>query len=305
MNRIALTTLVLLAALPGLAQQAAPTDESQKPVAVINGEVITKAKLDSLYANIPAQTRLQYEKTGGQKAYLDNYVAKRLMIQEALKTSYDQRPEVKLVTDAARESALFDRYIRDVVASNVITDDDIRKYYDEHMNDFRTPERVEVRHIVISWSSRTKEEARRRGEQVLAELMPYRMAPNANTDAGRQMISARFADAARRYSEDGVAQEGGYLGWSGRGQYDKNFEDAAFGMKAGTMSGIIETPFGYHLILVENKEDAGVVPFDIARTSVREILLGRKMTEIMAAVTRMTNELRQSSKIAIYPENIR
>ena len=305
MNRIALTALILLVAIPAVAQQPAPTDESQKPVAVVNGEVITKAKLDSLYANIPAQMRLQYEKTGGKKAYLDNYVSKRLMIQEALKTSYDQRPEVKLVTEAARESALFDRYIRDVVASNVITEADIRKYYDEHMNDYRTPERVEVRHIVVSWKDRTKEEARRRAEQALAELMPYRIAPNANTDAGRQMLSARFADAARRFSEDGVAQEGGYLGWAGRGQYDKGFEDAAFGMKAGTMSGIIETPYGYHLILVENKEDAGVVPFENARGSAREILLGKKMTEIMAAVTRMTNELRQSSKVAIYPENIR
>ena len=304
MNRFALTALVLLATLPVAAQQAAPTDESQKPVAVVNGEVITKAKLDSLYANIPAQTRLQYEKSGGKKAYLDNYVAKRLMIQEALKTSYDQRPEVKLVTDAARESALFDRYIRDVVASNVITEADIRKYYDDHMNDFRTPERVEVRHIVISWNSRTKEEARRRAEQALAELMPYRMAQNANTDAGRQIFSSRFADAARRFSEDGVAQDGGYLGWAQRGQFDKNFEDAAFGMKEGTMSGIIETPFGYHLVFVENKEDAGVVPFENARGSAREILLGKKMTEIMAAVTRMTNELRQSSKVAIYPENI-
>ena len=305
MNRFALTALTLLAALPALAQQTAPPDESQKPVAVINGEVITKAKLDSLYANIPAQTRVQYEKAGGKKAYLDNYVAKRLMIQEAMKAAYDQRPDVKLVMDAARESALFDRYIRDIVASNVITENDIRQYYDEHMNDFRTAERAEVRHIVISWNTRTKEEARRRAEQALAELLPYRIAPNANTDAGRQMISNRFADAARRYSEDGVAQEGGYLGWALRGQFDKSFEDAAFSMKAGTMSGIIETPFGYHLVLVENKEDAGVVPFDAARASVREILLGRKMTEIMAVVTRLTNELRQNSKIAIYPENIR
>ena len=121
MNRIALVLIALLAAAAATAQQPAPADGSQKIVATINGEKITRAKLDALYSNIPAPTRAQYEQAGGKKVFLDNYVAKRLLVQEAMKKSFDERPEVKLAMDAARESALFDRYVRDVVASSIVS----------------------------------------------------------------------------------------------------------------------------------------------------------------------------------------
>lgn len=304
MNRFALVAFSLLATLTAAAQQPTAPDPSQKVAAVINGEVITKGKLDALYAAIPAPTRVQYDQAGGKKAFLDNYVAKRLLIQEALKSGFDQRPHVKVAMEAARESALFDRYIREVVAAGVITDAEVRKYYDDHPTDFSTPERAKVRHIVFSWKQRSKEEGRRLAEQVLSELLPFRLAAAPDTAGARQVFVSRFSEAARKYSEDGVAEQGGDLGWVSRGQLDKNFEEAAFGMKRGTMSGIIETQFGYHLILVEEKEDAGIEPFESVRNDVREFLVGQKTTEVMASVKQLTNELRKNSKVAIYAENV-
>jgi peptidyl-prolyl cis-trans isomerase C len=304
MNRFALVTLSLLAAVAAFGQQAAPAnDPSQEIVATVNGERITKAKLDALYDNMPAPTRAQYDQAGGKKVFLDNYVAKRLLVQEAMKKAFDQRPEIKLAMDAARESALFDRYVRDVVATSIVGDAEIRKYYDERPADFTTPEQVKVRHIVISWNGRTRDDARKIAEQVLSELMSYRIA-GTNTEGGRQVFTSRFAEAARKYSEDGTAQQGGDLGWAGRGQFDPAFEQAAFGMKPGVMSGIIETQFGYHLILVEDKKLAGLEPFESVRNEIREYLLGQKTTEIMMEVKRLTNELRQSSKVSIYTENV-
>ena len=304
MNRMFPIAFSLIAALSAVAQQPAATEPPQKIAAVINGETITVAKLDALYAAMPAPTRLQYDQAGGKKAFLDNYVAKRLLIQEALKSGFDQRADVKVAIEAARESAIFDRYVREVVAAGVLTDAEVRKYYDERPADFATPEQVKARHIVISWKQRSKEEARRVAEQVLSELLALRLGAAGESEGTRQVFYSRFAEAARKYSEDGAAEKGGELGWAGRGQFDKNFEEAAFGMKPGMMSGIIETAFGYHLILVEEKKEAAVEPYEAVSRDLREFLVGQKTTEVMALVKRLTNELRQNSKVAIYFENV-
>src|SRR5258708_6912045 len=75
----------LISALPFLIATAAfaQQNNAQKVVAVVNGETITAQKLDQLYARMGAQMRKQYEKAGGKMAFLDNYIKKRLLIQEA------------------------------------------------------------------------------------------------------------------------------------------------------------------------------------------------------------------------------
>ena len=96
-----LVALPLAAQAPAAAQAQ---DPGRKVVAVINGETITRAKLDQLWERAGTQMRSQYEKNGGKGAFLENYIGKRLMIQEALKTNFDKRPEVVAEVDAARES---------------------------------------------------------------------------------------------------------------------------------------------------------------------------------------------------------
>ena len=70
-------------------------------------------------------------------------------------------------------------------------------------------------------------------------------------------------------------------------------------------SGIVESKFGYHVILVDEKQPAGTEPFSEARASIREFLMNQHAAEVMETVTKLTNELRRNSKVAIYPENIR
>ena len=76
-------------------------------------------------------------------------------------------------------------------------------------------------------------------------------------------------------------------------------------MKPGIMSGIVHTKFGYHLILVEGRAPAGTEPFENVQSSIREYLLTQKAPDVMASVTRLTNELRANSRISTFPENIK
>lgn len=303
MKRIMIAAIPLFVAVATLAQT--PADDQQKIVAVINGETITRAKLDLLYNGMPAQMRSQYEKSGGKMAFLDNYVAKRLMLQEAIKSGFDKRPDVQATLDAARESALFDKYIKETVVPTIVTDQEVRKYYDEHKSEFVVPESAKVRHIVITWNNKPQPEALEQIKRVATEIRGGAPSPRDTTSDSAQVLLSRFSEAARKYSEDGVAQSGGDLGWVTKGSLDKNFEEAAFAMKPMMMSGIVESQFGYHLIFVEGKKPEGIQSFDEVKPDIREFLMAQHGADIMGSVKRLTNELRANSKVAFYPENVK
>ncbi|MGZ8832707.1 MAG: peptidylprolyl isomerase [Thermoanaerobaculia bacterium] len=308
MNRSIIAAITLFTAVGAFAQTAAhapAAEEQPKIVAVINGETITRAKLDAMYNNMPAPMRAQYEKSGGRMAFLDNYVAKRLLIQEAMKSGFDRRPDVQATLEAAKESALFDRYVREVVASSLVTDVEAKKYYDENQSQFAIPEQAKVRHIVISWNNKPKQDAMELIKRVMTEIRAG--VPSAR-DASPQtapILLSRFSEAARRYSEDGAGAGGGDLGWVSRGSLDAAFEDAAFNMKPMQMSGIVESQFGYHLIFVEARKPAGTQSWDDAKADIREFLMTQRAADVIGTVKRLTNELRAKSKVAFYPENLR
>ena len=293
------------------ATTTAPVAPASKQVAIVNGEIITAEKLDHLWNNLGTSMRDQYEKAGGKSAFLENYLRKRLVIQEAIKSGFDKRPDVRADMDAASESALFDRYVRDVVSLAVVTEADIKKYYDEHQSDFAVPEKVKVRHIVIAPmdagpAAKTKEQALDRIKKVAADLMAHNLElRGADPEASMRLRLIYFADAARKYSEDASAPSGGDLGWRAKGELDPDFEAAAWNMQKGMMSGIVETKFGYHLIFVEDRAPAGVQPYAEVRPSVREFLLTEKASDVMAAVGKLTNDLRMASKVTTFPENIK
>jgi len=289
---------LLLLAAPVLAQQ-----NDSKPVAVVNGETITAKTLDQMYERIGPQMRAQYEKAGGKAAFLDNYVNKRLIVQEALKSGFEKQTDVQTDIAAAREAAIFDDYIRDVVASELVKDIDMRRYYDQHKDEFATPERIHVRHIITREISngpnaKSKVEARQMLERLSAQMASD---PNATL---QQRVN-QFAQFARQFSEDAAAQSGGDLGFVQRGHMDPDFEAAAWKLPVGKVSNVVQTQYGYHLILVEAKQPAGTHPFAEVKSAIRDVLLNQKMAEVMSSVARLTNELRANSKIAIYKENIR
>jgi EpsD family peptidyl-prolyl cis-trans isomerase len=316
MKRMLLLSLAALA-LPLAAQQTPPPAAAAPPpapkqAAIVNGEVISVDRLEQMWSNMSTAFRDQYEANGGKQAFLENYLRKRLVIQEAIKSGFDKRPDVVTDMDAARESALFDRYIRDVVALPYVSEADIKKYYDEHPSEFPTPERIHVRHIVIAApasgpAAKTKEQALERIKAIAADVLKQSLdlrASQSETAADRLRL-IYFSDAARKYSEDASASSGGDLGWKAKGDLDPAFEEAAWSMKPGMISGIVETRYGYHLIMVEEHQPAGTQPYETVRPAVREYLLTQKAQDVMTAVNKLTNELRMTSKVTLFPENIK
>jgi peptidyl-prolyl cis-trans isomerase D len=137
-----------------------------------------------------------------------------------------------------------------VAQSIQVSDAQVQDYYNSHRDQYRTPERVNARHILFSTANKPKEEAPKvqaQAEDVLKQI-------KAGGD---------FAELAKKYSQDtGSAVKGGDLGWVVRGQMVKNFEESVFSLKPKEISGVIGTEYGFHIIQVLEKEPAQMQPLD-------------------------------------------
>jgi peptidyl-prolyl cis-trans isomerase D len=155
-----------------------------------------------------------------------------------------------------------------------MTDGQLAQYYERHKEEFRREEQVRARHILFKLAQQAgaEEEARIRGE--------------AETTLQRIQAGEDFAALASQLSEDPVsAQQGGDLGFFKRGEMVKPFEETAFGLKPGVVSDPVRTDFGYHLIKVEEMQEAGYEPVEAVRTELRTQLAreeARRLAEAKA-----------------------
>ena len=137
-----------------------------------------------------------------------------------------------------------------VAATMDVSDATLQQYYNSHRDQFRTPERVKVRHILLMTQGKPKAEV----DKIKAKA----------DDLLKQIKGgANFAELAKANSEDpGSKANGGDLGWVVRGQTVKNFENTAFALKPNEISPVISTEYGFHIVQLEEKQDAHLQSFD-------------------------------------------
>ncbi len=164
------------------------------------------------------------------------------------KSKYQSDPQVKIKYLLFPESAY-----TQVAAPSA---EEISGYYQNNIARYSLPERRQARHILIKAaptdSAEQKAAKRKKIEEIAAKIK-----------AGKD-----FAALAKEYSEDSSAKQGGNLGLFGRGQMVKPFDDAVFAMQEGTVSDIVETPFGLHLIKLEKIEAAKVQPLEEVKVAI-------------------------------------
>ena len=155
-----------------------------------------------------------------------------------------------------------------------VTPGDLQRYYNEHMDEYRVPEQVEVRHILIKTpppgadgkvDPKAVEAARQKAEDILKQL-------HAGAD---------FARLAEKDSQDTAsAKNGGSLGWIQRGQTVPEFEKAAFSLPKGSTSGIVQTSYGFHIIRVDDKQDAHVKPLSEVQAQIQPLIAQDKASQM-------------------------
>ncbi|MGZ9583220.1 foldase protein PrsA [Paenibacillus marinisediminis] len=242
---------------------------SKEKVATVNGESITAQELND-----------QMTKLVG-KQVLNNMISDKLIDQEAAKAGVqvtDEEVQKELETYIAKfpskeqfEMTLakagmsiddFKNQIgrkmkitKIIEPSITIKDEDIKKYYDENKEQFHTPEQVKASHILVD----TKEEA----DAILKELKG----------------GADFATLAKEKSKDPSKDNGGDLGYFGRGAMVPEFEEAAFNLKVGEISDVVQTKYGYHIIKVTDKKEAKTPTYEEKKEDIRKMMVDQQVSE--------------------------
>lgn len=147
-------------------------------------------------------------------------------------------------------------------------DQEIRTYYDVHPEEFKVAKQVKASHILFKVNERAKEEeekqVRENAKKVLEEAR-----------AGKD-----FAALARQHSQGPTGPKGGDLGYFSEGQMTKSFEEAAFKLKVGEISDLVRSPFGYHIIKVEDIREARTKAFEEVRDEIAKKLSRAVATEM-------------------------
>lgn len=144
-----------------------------------------------------------------------------------------------------------------IIDSVEVSDAEIEEYYNNNKAEFTVEEQVQASHILVEDEATAKE--------ILDKL-------NSGSD---------YAELAKEYSIDGSASQGGNLGFFPRGRMVKPFEEAAFALEVGEISGIVKTDFGYHIIMVTDRQEAGTISLEESRDNIRDTLLHQKQMETL------------------------
>jgi parvulin-like peptidyl-prolyl isomerase len=165
----------------------------------------------------------------------------------------------------------------------VVSEDEISTYYQEHAADYEKPERIYLRQIFLRVQGGDAERA-----QARAKLQSLRDEIVAGT---------AFADLAKLHSQGPEAAEGGAYGWQQHGDFDEPIDSAAFALPAGGLSEVIDSPFGVHLLKVDQHEQAGAATIDEVRLDIEKILREKAAKK---KYNTWLSDLRKRSRVRIF-----
>ena len=306
-----------------LACLAAPLFSAEKEisdgsVATVNGTAINRGEYDREMIRARQEFAMSGRRLNDsvraemKKRVLESLIDRELLYQEslkkglkveddavnklygALKDKFSSEEEfqsvlLKLKTSEAdlkseyRKRIAIQRLIAKEFAPKVsVSEEDTRAYYNNHKASFIKPEKIRVRHILIKVAPKADEATKTEARRKLKEIK------------GRLEKGETFEALAKAFSQDKTASIGGDLGYISRGQTVKPFEEVAFSLTTGTVSDIVETRFGYHLIKVVDRKPESFIAYEEAREMLQKILKQRKIDKMLRSYV---EELRGKAEI--------
>jgi len=324
--------LIVIFALTFLMASVVCAEEAKKPLepaaAIVNGERIPRATLDKEIQMAIARNPALRDKENMaalremRKEALDYLINQELIVQEGKKAGLVPKdeeidaqyakikerfsakdafdPPKDAFAEVLKKQGLTEKSLRGLIERGLIakkiitvkikpmakpvTDKDVAAYYEEHKAEFIEPEKASARHILLKIAPDASDEEKAKAKEKLQGILKEARG------------GADFAELAKAHSECPSAPQGGDLGYFARGQMVKPFEDAAFNMEPGQISDIVETQFGYHIILVEDRKPEKTIALANISEKIKVVLEER---ESGIALDKWLKPIREKAKIEI------
>lgn len=257
-------TLVTIAALISFSAPFTLADEINPVLGKVGDFSIRATDLDRLIAAQPEQAQKQLqEKPELKSSLVRDLLLKKAIAMQARKDGYDKQPDYREKLSYLVDDFLAQEYLARVVLADIkVSEDEMKKYYKEHDKDFLLTESVRARHIFIQLSAKASDEekaaARKKAEDIMASLKK----------------GEDFAKVALESSDDAdTAKNGGELGLLTPGKTNsEEFEKAAFALKSGETSEIVQSPFGFHIIKADEKTEKRIATFAESKNYIEAVL---------------------------------
>ena len=227
-----------------------------KMLAVVNGAPITEMDMENAIQRFGQDKRQSLSTPEGRRQLLDQLIAWEILYQDAVDNGMENREDYKLQLQEARKGILTQLAIQDIINGAAVEEEDIKEYYEQNKEYFKEDEQITAKHILVD----TLEKAQQIKDEISSGLS--------------------FEDAASKYSSCPSKGEGGSLGSFGRGMMVPEFENAAFELEEGVVSQPVKTQFGYHLILVEEKNEPQEKSYEDVRDLIRNHMLQEKQNAL-------------------------
>ena len=237
-----------------------------KILAKVGALTVTEKEVEDFLVELGARGQ-GYNTPDGRRAILDQIISSKLLLLDARHNLLETEPEFKAELARLRENLLINYAGNKVLAAVKVSDEDVKKYYEDNIDRFKQGPTVNADHILV--------ESEEKALEILAKI-----------ESGE----VSFADAAKEHSTCPSGQRGGNLGDFGRGQMVPEFDTAVFELEVGEMTKApVKTQFGYHLIKLNSKSDESVMPYDEIAPQLSEMVLNEKRRE---AYERKINQLK-------------
>jgi len=244
--------------------------------ASITSELLDKKLKQFLFAflNITDQEILEYYTFANEKVKIafvefnpENFEKSVKIDETRLKTYFEKNKEQYRVPE--KISVVYLEIDPKNFGGEVeVTEKEIESYYEYNAKIYNQPKQVKARHVLFKAgqddTEEVKNKVKERAEKVLKKARK----------------GEDFAALAKEYSEGPSKSQGGDLGYFKTGQMEPPFEEAAFALKKGGISDLVQTRFGYHIILVEDIKEAGMTPLAQVREDILATLTGNLSMEL-------------------------
>ena len=319
MKKKALYFLLVLTLMTGYALSTSAA--SSKYVAKVNNVGIKSISLESAMNNFIENQKMlgvnvkKEDKDKLRRQILDQLIAAELLYQqskkaglgdlsketdkqfEAIKKGFPSEGEfkkllkergitIKDLKEDIKKGVYIKAFLNKDVYKNIkVTEEEKKNEYEKNKDRLNIPERVKASQILIRVKPDASDKDKAAARKKIEELRK------------RALSGEDFAELAKKNSEDVSSSQGGDLGYFKRGDMVKPFEEAAFALKKGKISDVVETKFGYHIIKVTDKKTAHKLTYAEVQKDIERFLLNKRRK---TAIDKFVENLKKKAKIVVY-----